>query len=38
MPGVTEIQAGGGIFNDIQYAEGYGLDSGHGFALTILAT
>jgi D-serine deaminase-like pyridoxal phosphate-dependent protein len=38
IPGVTEVQAGGGIFNDIRYAEGYGLDTGHGFALTILAT
>jgi D-serine deaminase-like pyridoxal phosphate-dependent protein len=38
MPGVTEIQAGGGIFNDIRYAEAYGLDSGHGFALTVLTT
>jgi D-serine deaminase-like pyridoxal phosphate-dependent protein len=36
MPGVTEIQAGGGIFNDIHYAEHFGLD--HEFALTIMTT
>jgi D-serine deaminase-like pyridoxal phosphate-dependent protein len=38
LPGVTEIQAGGGIFNDVRYADLYGLDEEHGFALTVLAT
>lgn len=37
IPGVTEIQAGGGIFNDVHYAEHYGLP-GHDFAMTIIAT
>lgn len=37
VPGVTEIQAGGGIFNDVHYAEHYGLP-GHEFAMTIIAT
>jgi D-serine deaminase-like pyridoxal phosphate-dependent protein len=36
VPGVTEIQAGGGIFNDVHYAEHFGLD--HEFALTIMTT
>jgi len=36
MPGVTEIQAGGGIFHDVHYAEHYGVD--HEFAMTIMAT
>ncbi|MBX6771582.1 MAG: DSD1 family PLP-dependent enzyme, partial [Chloroflexi bacterium] len=36
VPGVTEIQAGGGIFHDIHYAEDYGVD--HEFAMTIIAT
>ena len=36
MSGVTEIQAGGGIFHDIHYAEHYGVD--HEFAMTIVAT
>jgi D-serine deaminase-like pyridoxal phosphate-dependent protein len=36
MPGVTEIQAGGGIFHDVHYAEHYGVD--HEFAMTIIAT
>ena len=36
IPGVTEIQAGGGVFNDVLYAEQCGLD--HEFALTVLTT
>jgi D-serine deaminase-like pyridoxal phosphate-dependent protein len=36
MPGVTEIQAGGGIFHDVHYAEHYGVD--HEFAMTIMAS
>jgi D-serine deaminase-like pyridoxal phosphate-dependent protein len=36
VPGVTEVQAGGGIFNDVHYAEHFGLD--HEFALTIMTT
>jgi len=36
MPGVTEIQAGGGIFHDIHYAQDYGVD--HEFAMTVVAT
>ncbi len=36
MPGVTEIQAGGGIFHDVHYAEHYGVD--HEFAMTVVAT
>jgi D-serine deaminase-like pyridoxal phosphate-dependent protein len=36
IPGVTEIQAGGGIFHDVHYAEHYGVD--HEFAMTIVAT
>ncbi len=35
LPGVTEIQAGGAIFNDLTYAS-WGLEQ--EFALTILAT
>jgi D-serine deaminase-like pyridoxal phosphate-dependent protein len=35
LPGVTEIQAGGGIFGDILY-ERCGVD--HPFALTVLST
>ena len=35
LPGITEIQAGGGIFHDMVYA-GAGLE--HEFALTVLAT
>ncbi|TAK20758.1 MAG: DSD1 family PLP-dependent enzyme [Chloroflexota bacterium] len=37
IPGVTEIQAGGGIFADVHYAEHYGLPE-HGFAMTIVTT
>ena len=35
LPGVTEIQAGGGIFHDLTYAS-WGLE--HEFALTVLTT
>jgi D-serine deaminase-like pyridoxal phosphate-dependent protein len=35
--GVTEIQAGGGIFSDVRYAQ-LGLDQMQEFALTILST
>lgn len=37
VKGVTEIQAGGGIFCDMRYA-GFGLDQTQEFALTILST
>ncbi len=37
IPGVTEIQAGGGIFNDVHYSEHYGLP-GHEFAMTVVST
>src|SRR5262249_44888967 len=33
LPGLTEVQAGGGVFSDLSY-EKWGLD--HEFALTIL--
>lgn len=36
QPGVTEIQAGGGIFGDVHYDKHYGI--AHPYALTILAT
>jgi D-serine deaminase-like pyridoxal phosphate-dependent protein len=36
LPGVTEVQAGGGVFADIQYRENMHVD--HECALTILAT
>lgn len=36
VPGVTEIQAGGGIFHDIVYAEKFGVQ--HEFAMTLLTT
>lgn len=36
VPGVTEIQAGGGVFHDIMYAEHFHVE--HEFALTILTT
>ena len=35
-PGVTEIQAGGGVWGDIVYRERLGVD--HEYALTVLAT
>ncbi len=36
LPGITELQAGGGIFCDVLYREDMHVD--HEFALTILAT
>jgi D-serine deaminase-like pyridoxal phosphate-dependent protein len=36
IPGVTEVQAGGGIFSDVVYQEQYGLD--HELALTMMTT
>jgi D-serine deaminase-like pyridoxal phosphate-dependent protein len=36
VPGVTEVQAGGGIFGDVYYRERMGVD--HPFALTVLTT
>ena len=36
VPGVTEVQAGGGIFGDVHYREDYGV--AHEQALTILTT
>ncbi|HEY1292308.1 MAG TPA: DSD1 family PLP-dependent enzyme [Chloroflexota bacterium] len=36
LPGVTEIQAGGGIFTDMHYRDHMHVD--HEFALTVLAT
>jgi D-serine deaminase-like pyridoxal phosphate-dependent protein len=36
LPGVTEIQAGGGIFGDVHYRKDYGV--AHEYALTILTT
>jgi D-serine deaminase-like pyridoxal phosphate-dependent protein len=36
VPGVTEVQAGGGVFGDVHYREDYGVD--HPQALTILTT
>lgn len=35
-PGVTEIQAGGGVFGDVHYRTHYGVP--HDYALTLLAT
>ncbi len=35
IPGITEVQAGGGIFNDLHYAS---RGVAHPFALTILTT
>ena len=35
-PGVTEIQAGGGVWGDLVYGERMGVD--HEFALTVLST
>ena len=35
-PGVTEIQAGGGIFCDMRYRNDFGVD--HEYAMTVLAT
>jgi D-serine deaminase-like pyridoxal phosphate-dependent protein len=36
VPGVTEVQAGGGVFGDVHYRQDYGVD--HPQALTILTT
>ena len=36
LPGITELQAGGGIFCDIHYHEHFHVD--HDYALTVLAT
>ncbi len=36
LPGVTEIQAGGGVLCDIRYRQQMGVD--HEFALTVLST
>ncbi|HYM70613.1 MAG TPA: DSD1 family PLP-dependent enzyme [bacterium] len=36
VPGITEIQAGGGIFGDVLYRTRMGVD--HEYALTVLAT
>lgn len=36
IPGVTEIQAGGGIFHDVHYNDHYGVH--HEYAMTIMAT
>lgn len=35
-PGVTEIQAGGGIFSDVRYRTQFGID--HPYALTMMTT
>jgi D-serine deaminase-like pyridoxal phosphate-dependent protein len=36
IPGITELQAGGGIFHDVHYAEHFGVD--HEFAMTVMTT
>ncbi len=36
QPGVTEIQAGGGIFGDVHYRTHFGVD--HPYALHVMAT
>lgn len=36
LPGVTEVQAGGGVFSDICYRKHYNID--HPYALTVLTT
>lgn len=36
LPGVTEVQAGGGIFSDVHYRDDYGVD--HACALTVWTT
>jgi D-serine deaminase-like pyridoxal phosphate-dependent protein len=35
-PGITEIQAGGGVFSDVRYRTRYGVD--HDYALTLMTT
>lgn len=37
VPGVTEVQAGGGIFHDLTYRDGMGLVD-HEFAMTIITS
>ena len=36
LPGVTEIQAGGGIWGDVHYQRDFGVE--HEYALTVLTT
>lgn len=36
LPGITEIQAGGGIFSDVRYRTKFHVD--HPYALTLLST
>ncbi len=36
VPGITEIEAGGGVYCDVAYRHGYGVD--HEYALTLLST
>jgi len=36
QPGITEIQAGGGVFGDVHYRNDYGVD--HPYALTLMTT
>lgn len=36
VPGVTEVQAGGGIFHDVLYAERFGVP--HEHAMTVITT
>jgi D-serine deaminase-like pyridoxal phosphate-dependent protein len=36
QPGVTEIQAGGGVFNDVHYRRDFGVT--HPYALTVMTT
>jgi D-serine deaminase-like pyridoxal phosphate-dependent protein len=36
QPGVTEIQAGGGVFNDVHYRKDFGVE--HPYALTVMTT
>jgi D-serine deaminase-like pyridoxal phosphate-dependent protein len=36
QPGVTEVQAGGGVFGDVHYRKDYGVE--HEYALTVLTS
>jgi D-serine deaminase-like pyridoxal phosphate-dependent protein len=36
QPGITEIQAGGGVFNDVHYRKDFGVE--HPYALTVMTT
>jgi D-serine deaminase-like pyridoxal phosphate-dependent protein len=36
LPGITEVQAGGGVFGDVHYRDDFGVD--HECALTIMTT